>query len=72
MTTQDVARTVAKELTLKEEDFYLSLECITLSSEDVIPPSVRLLLIPGFIAGGILLKIIKRVEQVKTERSMRS
>jgi len=50
MTTQDVARAVAKELTLKEEDFFLSLEGITLSSEDVIPSSAKLMLMPSSIA----------------------
>lgn len=37
MTTQDVARVITKELSLKEGDIHLALEGITLSSEDVIP-----------------------------------
>ncbi len=51
MTTKDVAKAIADELTLDENDFHLSLEGKTLGSEDVIPPSAELLLMPFSFAG---------------------
>ncbi|MFX1340714.1 MAG: hypothetical protein ACFFDK_19040 [Promethearchaeota archaeon] len=51
MTAYDVARIIAKELSMKENDFHLSLEGITLSSDAIIPPSAELLLIPSSSAG---------------------